>query len=289
MKLSTRCIRCVIERQEERIRNEKDENKKSSYLKKVAGIIADSSDEASAPYLTCEINKVYGEYFGGIQDYSVQKREFNTLMLEMEKQLEESIGSGRDSLRHALNYARSANYIDFGAMEHVEKDKLFELLDRAKEEELDEDTYQKFTADLGKAGSLVYLTDNCGEIVADKLLIKTLLKQYPALEITVIVRGMPVLNDATLEDARMVGLTGPVKVIDNGNGVAGTQMELLSGEAYAAVHAADLIISKGQGNFETVHGCGLNIYYLFLCKCQWFVERFGMEHLKGVFINEMEL
>lgn len=125
--------------------------------------------------------------------------------------------------------------------------------------------------------------------MADKLLIKILKEQYPNINITVIVRGMPVLNDATMEDARAVGLTEIATVIGNGNGVGGTQMNLLSEEAQRVCEAADLLIAKGQGNFETMHGCGKNIYYLFLCKCQWFSERFGMERLKGVFINERDV
>lgn len=157
------------------------------------------------------------------------------------------------------------------------------------QEPLDEETYFSFIRDLDNARHLVYLTDNCGEIVADKLLIKVLKERNPNLGITVVVRGMPVLNDATLEDAEAVGLTRLVKVIHNGNGVAGTQITLLSDEARHALGDADLIISKGQGNFETIHGCGLNIYYLFLCKCEWFVKRFGLERLKGVFINEIRV
>ena len=109
------------------------------------------------------------------------------------------------------------------------------------------------------------------------------------MEITVIVRGMPVLNDAVPGDAEDVGLTDMVKVIGNGNGVAGTQRNLLSEEAEHALGGADVILSKGQGNFETIHGCGLNIYYLFLCKCEWFTKRFGMERLKGVFVNERDI
>ncbi len=109
------------------------------------------------------------------------------------------------------------------------------------------------------------------------------------MEITVIVRGMPVLNDAVPGDAEDVGLTDMVKVIGNGNGVAGTQRNLLSEEAEHALSGADVILSKGQGNFETIHGCGLNIYYLFLCKCEWFTKRFGMERLKGVFVNERDI
>ena len=100
---------------------------------------------------------------------------------------------------------------------------------------------------------------------------------------------MEVLNDAVIEDANDVGLTKIVEVIGNGNGIAGTQINKLSKEARTVLDKADIIISKGQGNFETIHGCGRNIYYLFLCKCEWFSERFGMERLKGVFINEKNL
>lgn len=292
MKLSAMCIRCLMDRQEEKVREIADEDKKAAYLKEVAGIIASSGEEDSAPYLVFQINKVYERFFGEIAGYEKEKKEFNSLMLELEGQLEESIRLGRDKeevLKNAMNFARTGNYIDFGAMSHVEKEQLMELLQKAKEEEVDGHTFEMMLEDLKGAKELVYLTDNCGEIVADKLLIKLLKEQYPDLHITVIVRGMEILNDAVLADAEEVGLTEIVKVIGNGNGVAGTQINLLSQEAKDVLEAADLIISKGQGNFETAHGCGWNIYYLFLCKCAWFSERFGMERLKGVFINEKDI
>lgn len=290
MKLSAMCIRCLIDRQEERIREFENENKKTVFMKEVAAIISSCEEYASAPYLVYRINLVYKRYFGDRFSYEKEKKEFNALMLSLEEQISAKIHSEDDRekvLKNAINYARTANYIDFGVSNHVSREKLLELLDKSVQEPLDEETYFSFTGDLDNARHLVYLTDNCGEIVADKLLIKVLKERNPNLGITVIVRGMPVLNDATMEDAEAVGLTRLVKVIHNGNGVAGTQITLLSDEARHALGDADLIISKGQGNFETIHGCGLNIYYLFLCKCEWFVKRFGLERLKGVFINEM--
>lgn len=290
MKLSAMCIRCLIDRQEERIREFENENKKTAFMKEIAAIISSCEEYASAPYLVYRINLVYKRYFGDRFSYEKEKKEFNALMLSLEEQISAKIHSEDDRekvLKNAINYARTANYIDFGVSNHVSREKLLELLDKSVQEPLDEETYFSFTGDLDNARHLVYLTDNCGEIVADKLLIKVLKERNPNLGITVIVRGMPVLNDATLEDAEAVGLTRLVKVIHNGNGVAGTQITLLSDEARHALGDADLIISKGQGNFETIHGCGLNIYYLFLCKCEWFVKRFGLERLKGVFINEM--
>lgn len=292
MKLSAMCIRCLIDRQEERIREFENENKKTAFMKEVAAIISSCEEYASAPYLVYRINLVYKRYFGDRFSYEKEKKEFNALMLSLEEQISAKIHSEDDRekvLKNAINYARTANYIDFGVSNHVSREKLLELLDKSVQEPLDEETYFSFTGDLDNARHLVYLTDNCGEIVADKLLIKVLKERNPNLGITVIVRGMPVLNDATLEDAEAVGLTRLVKVIHNGNGVAGTQITLLSDEARHVLGDADLIISKGQGNFETIHGCGLNIYYLFLCKCEWFVKRFGLERLKGIFINEIRV
>lgn len=292
MKISAMCIRCLMDRQEEKIRAVENENKKSAYLKEIAGIISSAPEDATAPYLVHEINVIYKRYFGELPNYEREKKEFNTLMLELEQELEKDIRSGKDDIevfRNALNYARTANYIDYGATNHVEKETLLELLRDAKEEELDAGTFQKLRKELEMAKEVVYLADNCGEIVADKLLIKILKEQYPHMDITVVVRGIPALNDVVLEDAQEVGLTDIVKVIGNGNGVAGTQISLLSDEARHVIETADVIISKGQGNFETIHGCGLNIYYLFLCKCEWFTKRFGMERLKGVFVNEKDV
>ena len=292
MKLSAMCIRCLMDRQEERVREVDDEDKKAAFLKDVAGIIASAKEEDSAPCLVYHINKVYERLFGDVMSYEKEKREFNALMLGLERKMEEDIHEGKGEeriLKNALNYARTGNYIDFGAMNSVEKDQLLELLHKAKEEEVDEDTFAMFLHDLETAKELVYLLDNCGEIVADKLLIKVLKEQYPHIHIMAMVRGEAVLNDAVLEDADEVGLTKVAEVIGNGNGVAGTQISMLSKEARDVLEKADIIISKGQGNFETIHGCGWNIYYLFLCKCSWFSERFGMERLKGVFINEKKL
>ncbi len=292
MKLSAMCIRCLMDRQEERVRECGDEEKKAVYLKEAAGIIASSGEGDSAPYLVFQMNQAYERLFGKLMDYKKEKKEFNSLMLDLESELEEKIRSGKsreEILKNAINYARSGNYIDFGALNHVDKDELMGLLEKAGEEDVDGHTFAMLSEDLDKAEELVYLLDNCGEIVADKLLVKVLKEQYPNMNITVMVRGVEVLNDAVMEDAEEVGLTKLVKVIGNGNGVAGTQADLLSREAREAIEKADIIISKGQGNFETIYGGGWNIYYLFLCKCAWFSERFGMERLKGVFINEKDV
>lgn len=288
MALSAYCMYCLVQRQEENIRNIKDEELKSAYMSKVLRIISDSG-HLTAPVVISKINQLHQDYFGIAYSFDQLKQDYNHLMLQEEPYLLQKIKSSEDPLLTALKYARTGNYIDFGAMGAIDDEKLKLLLQSTDEEAFDSTEYTNFLLDMKKAEHLVYLTDNCGEIVLDKLLILVLKELYPTLQINVIVRGKPVLNDATIEDARMVGLTEVVSVCGNGTEIAGTDLEEICEEAKQLIENADVILSKGQGNFETLHNCGLNIYYMFLCKCDWFVNRFGLERYKGVFLNDKNI
>ena len=164
-----------------------------------------------------------------------------------------------------------------------------QLLQKAEKESIDEEEYRKFRADLHGAKTLVYLTDNCGEIVLDKIFIRHMKEEYPDLQITVIVRGENVINDATMTDAGEVGLTELVPCIGNGNAAPSTVVERLSDEAKRLLNDADVIISKGQGNFEGLCGEGYNPYFLFLCKCELFLHRFKLPRFTSVFVKEERL
>lgn len=100
---------------------------------------------------------------------------------------------------------------------------------------------------------------------------------------------MQVINDATMEDAVLVELTREIEVMGNGDDAAGTILGIISKEARKNIEEADMILAKGQGNFESLFGCGLNIYYLFLCKCDWFMRRFQVERYHGMFVNEKRI
>lgn len=160
------------------------------------------------------------------------------------------------------------------------------MLFENEKDQIDAVEYEHFRADLMQAENLIYIMDNCGEIVLDKLVIQELKKEYPHLNIMAMVRGKDAINDATLEDARMTGINCEVSIIDNNSSVQGVILSLLTKETQDIWNAADIIISKGQGNFESLYGCGKNIYYLFLCKCELFTKRFGVEQFQGMFLNE---
>lgn len=288
MNLSADCMLCLATRQAEQLDPSLEEGTKAEYLRAVLRAIAEASPGESAPVVLERISMLRNVMIGEPTGLDALKREYNEMMLRREPELAQKISSAPDPLHAALQLARAGNYIDFGAMGQIENEKLDRLLNRAGSEKLDPAVYEAFTQDLRQARNLVYLTDNCGEIVLDKLLIQTMQKLFPRLSVTAVVRGRPVLNDATMEDAIAVRLPDVAPVIGNGTGIAGTHLPVITGEARQAILAADVVVSKGQGNFETMQGCGLNVYYLFLCKCRWFTRRFGLALHEGVFIRERD-
>lgn len=289
MRLNSMCISCLVDKQQRRLLQFSDEEKNTAYMKEITKIIGESGDDASSPYLVYLFNQVYRRYFGEIRDYTEIKKEYNAYVLAMEDALYEDILNAEDPLAQALIYARIGNYIDFGAMHNVEKKIFMELFQDKEKNELDKAVYHSLLQDCENGKRFLLLADNCGEIVLDKLFLKELKKRFPHLDVYVIVRGEEVLNDVTMEDAEAVGLCSVAKVIPNGTGIGGTVEKMLSDEAKAVLEQADIILSKGQANFETLNGCGRNIYYSFLCKCDWFSGRFQVEKNTGMFVREKEI
>ena len=287
MRLNTFCLCCQINKQASMIDSFPDEKKKLAYMQNVLTRLTNLQEDDNSPSLYTEFQKHFTKIWGiAPKDYTELKKEFNQLMMDLEEELMLSIRESTDPLERALIYSRIGNYIDFAALSHVKKEELLSLIEEGRQESLDKEEYRHFCEELSSASSLVYLTDNCGEIVLDKLVIRILKERFPKLDIQVIVRGFPAANDATIEDAKMCGLTEFVPVIGNGNDVGGTWLPHISKESLSLIKNADVIISKGQGNFETLHGCALNIYYLFLCKCEWFMRMFRAEKFQGMFVNE---
>lgn len=284
--LSAGCMHCLLQREMEATEEVQDEAVRAAYIQGVMRLLAEADEGATAPEVLSGVQALYRRTFGVEDRFDALKRRYNALMLEITPTYAERITKARDPLAAALLMARAGNYIDFGAMGAVDPQKLHSLLDTALEQPLPAVELQHLRADLDKAKHLVYLSDNCGEIVLDKLCLQTLRDHYPGLQITVVVRGQPVLNDATMEDALQIGLSPAFQVLPNGTDIAGTSLRRISAHVRQVIEQADVILAKGQGNFETLQGCGHNIYYLFLCKCAWFVKRFGLPLYQGAFLNE---
>ncbi len=286
IRLNPECIRCLLKKHLESCPESADTETRIEYMQSVLKIIGNAPKYYSSPKLLNSINEVKSRMFGFKEDFTEIKRYFNALMLEMEPQLTEKLKEADDPLRRALCYSMMGNYIDFGTRTSVDEAELKNLLWNTPDTIIDDKSYRELKGDLAKAKILVYLMDNCGEIVTDKIFIRVIQKQYPDISVTAIVRGGDILNDVTMEDAKQVGLTDIVTVIDNGNNIAGTWLEELSEQAMNKIDSADVIISKGQANFESLNQCGKNIYYAFMCKCKLFADRFNVPMFHGILVND---
>lgn len=279
------CISCVRQAQEKRVAD-KDVVLRVKFLELVENIFKEYGEKESTPAFVERINDAYVKVFGGEPDFTEAKSRYNQLLLSKEIEIEAIITASAEPVKECIKYVCAANYIDFSAVDDVNEKTLDGLLEKVQEDNISEAEYLNFINDLNKAKTLVYLIDNCGEIVLDKIFIKVLQNLYPDIHITAVVRGGQAQNDCTMEEAIEVGLDKCVDCIDNGNRAPGTVLSRLSNAAAEAIRNADVIISKGQGNFESLYGEGLNPYYMFLCKCNLFVQRFGLERFCSVFVRE---
>ena len=288
-RLKSDCISCIIKKHLTAYPEDAKEHDKIIYMKRILKAVAEAENYMSAPEIVERINKIKENFFGKTDDFAEVKKHFNNLMLKEEKALTEEIKKYENPLKRAFLIAMKGNYIDFGAMYKVDENVLKNSLYGITDDGAFDGEFSNLVKDLEKAKKLLYITDNCGEIVADKLFIKEIMKEFPDISVTALVRGREVLNDATLSDAKDVGLDDMVKVITNGTGIPGTSLSEISYDAKKAVFDADVIISKGQGNFETLMYSRLNIYYIFMCKCKMFAERFNVEPFTGMLLNDMRM
>jgi len=259
----------------------------AEYQRGVRAIIA-HCEGLSTPQISEKMMALRRELFGPAKDFTTIKQHFNRLMLNLLPHMQQQVAEADDALRMAVQYSMVGNYIDFGVLKEVDDQELRSKLDAAKGIVIAPEMLQSLRREVEKARRLVLFTDNCGEIVTDKLLLSVLRSINPHLFVTVIVRGKPVINDATMEDARQIGM-GDVaqRVIGNGAGMPGNVIGAISSEAMDEIRKADVLVSKGQGNYEGLSGCGLNIFYLFLCKCEAFIQRFNVPQFTGVMTREV--
>lgn len=281
MRIIESCAECLYDKQKHLTEDER-------YLKEIKDIIDNRGEDDTSPYLVYRFNKVYQKYFGRQTPYKEIKKKYNDLVLSIEDSVRNRIEASEDPLAKALLYARVGNYIDFGAMNHVDEETFLSLLDRVEWNDKDLDVIQSFVDQCKRARNFLLIADNCGEIVLDKLFLEQLHKRFPELVIDVLVRGGEVLNDATEEDAEYVGINELARIISNGLPIAGTVYDMLPDSAKEVVNQADVILAKGQGNYESLSKQGRHIFFSFLCKCELFTSRFGVPKLTGIFVEEWD-
>jgi len=290
MQFDAHCIDCLVHRHFRLALEKHDGEKADAYLRDVMRIILDAPKGVSAPWLTGAFTQAYAKYWPGEDAYAQLKQESNDLVLELLPKIRPLVDSAEDSLAMSLQFARTGNFLDFGILTpDVAHKALWDAVERTADMVLEANAYAAFRTDLAQAKQLVILGDNAGEIAFDTLLVEQLRKQYPALRILYCVRGANSLNDATRADAAYVGMDKLCTIIDNGSAISGTELDYIGEELKSALDHADVIISKGSGNLESLAGCGLNVYYIFMCKCKRVAKILGCENMTGQFLREKDL
>ena len=284
--IRSQCLLCHLNPTVETVRPLGTEEQTMAFVQDLLRLYLRVPENVGSPWLTPDTNQLLLKHYGiPLDRYRQEKIDSNAFAMERYDMLRDRVFSAPDPVFAGIQYAVLGNYLDFAALQgKVSFEKLNEMLDNALHMELDKQVYEDMCQDLGKAKTLLYVTDNAGEIVFDRICAEAIARKYPNLAITFCVRGDIANNDATREDAAAVGI--PFPVIDNGNNVPGTQMDMLSEEAELAFRTSDVIFAKGMANVETMFGCGLNVYYAFLVKCARFVERFGKEMLSPVLVKD---
>ncbi len=284
--LDSGCMECHLRRNLETARGLGTEEQATAFAKALMKLYLSAPEGASTPWLAPHTAELFRKMYGLDADrFRAEKEASNRFVLSRLDQIRRRAQAAPDPVYAGLQFAILGNYLDFSALQgEVSFEELDELLAQAEKLPLDPVVYRALCADLARGGKLLYLTDNAGEIGFDRVLADEIHRAYPRLAITFCVRGGPAVNDATRADAAAVGISFPV--IDNGNRIPGTQIDQLGAEARRALDGADVILSKGQGNVETLRGCGRNIYYAFLIKCARFERLFGKPKFTPMLVRE---
>lgn len=284
--MTAECLVCHFNRSVKKAMAQGDSEKALAFAKELMGVYQNAPADVSSPWFNPIVAEMLSRYFGLGEDQYIEEKEMsNRFVMERFDTISSIAQSAEDPVLAGLQLAILGNYMDFSALQdQVSFEKLEEMLYDALHMPQDMEVYAALRADLQNGKKLLYLTDNAGEIGMDRIFAQEIHKAYPHLDITFCVRGGLTVNDATREDAAFVGI--PFPVIDNGNLVSGTQLDMLSQEAKEAMDTADVIISKGMANTETLYGSGYPIYYAFLIKCARFVQEFGKPLMTPMLVRE---
>jgi hypothetical protein len=247
-------------------------------IRAVLPVIMETDTSRPPAYTTTFIHRLIRER---LQDdpFKKIKHDYNKIALGLYPSMKDLVKRSSDPLQTASRLAIAGNVIDFGIFTSID---IEGSVNRALAKSIAIDDYLSFRGAVTEAYEILYLLDNAGEIVFDQLLIEELVSL--GKRVKAVVKGSPVLNDVTAEDAAQTGLTGLCEVIDNGSDGIGTIMEWTSPEFRNEYNRATLVISKGQGNFETLFGTEKKTYFLFQSKCEVVSKELG-QSLGSMFLK----
>lgn len=264
------CIDCFLEQSDKLLKKHKVNSDVSEEVLYRLRLSIDRHSDITSPEVACLMHRLIKRATCVEDPYKNEKKHFNDLLLSLEDDIRKEIRTSADPFRTALRFALAGNIIDFGPRKPFDA---LKTISEASEKVPYTDHTEALKSALKEAGTVLYLGDNAGEIVLDKLFIETI--SHPNLFFTV--RGYNIINDVTMEDAEYTGMTKTTKVISNGYDAPSTIVHRCSPAFREHYDQADVIISKGQGNLEgLLDETRPNIFFLLMVKCQVIADRIGV-------------
>lgn len=268
------CIPCFLRQSLDSVRLITDDERiHEELMRQVLALACKMDLRQSPPAMAQKIHQLIRKLTGVQDPYRRIKDRFNRLALQMYPELKNHVATSADPLETAVRLAIAGNIIDFGVNSDLEESHIEIIIAESLTAPLDMGVLEDFKQAAAQAENILYLGDNAGEIVFDRLLIELL----GCKRITLVVKAGPIINDATIEDAIDTGLSDVVKVIDNGSDAPGTILRSCSESFRRRFNEADLIIAKGQGNYETLNNADKEIFFILRAKCPVIARHLGCE------------
>ena len=266
MKIYLRCIPCFARQAVEAAEMATDDPAlREKIVREALKVASTTPFDKTPPHIGMEIHRIIRRIVGNTDPYKELKEKYNKKAMSLYPYMKEIVEKSENRLDTAVRIAIAGNIIDFGISATENKIHLNKIIEETLKSPFAVYNFDQFEKDIKTADNILYIADNAGEIVFDRVLIEEI-PDYRK-KVTLVVRGHPVINDATMEDAEQCGLTKLVRVINNGSDAPGTILETCSEEFRHELKIADLIIAKGQGNYETLSEIDKNIYFLLKAKC----------------------
>ncbi len=220
------------------------------------------------PEMACKVHRIVRKEISATDPYEKLKHAGTQAALKIYPELKQLVADSKDPLDTAIRISIAGNIIDFGVAEYHHD--LWETVEKVLKQQFDIDHGETFRSELQSADHVLFLADNAGETVFDRVMIEQL--QIP---VVYVVKGAPTLNDATIEDALAAGVDAVAEIVDNGTDAPGTILSMCSPEFIDIFQAAPLIIAKGQANYESLSSTGSKVFCLLQIKCPVIAKDIG--------------
>ena len=282
MKMQEKCLPCVVN-QAIKVADMVGMKEKGNLLRRVFSYLSKVDYNAiTSPELIGEIFSIIKEETGNQDPYKETRQKYNKMFLERLPAYEKEIEQSKNPFEEAVKYAIIGNVIDFNPIHELTIRDVERHFKRLKGENLEINDASLLQKELETAKTILYLGDNCGEICLDKILLKKMKAMNPKVQIFFATRGAAVVNDSIEEDAYLVGIDEVATVVSNGDSSLGTVLSRTSKEFLQIYEKADVVIAKGQANYECLSTEKKNIYFLLMTKCQAIAKDIGALEMRMI-------